>query len=988
VRPGAGGWIVTKASLLVATCLLLNVAALSDLAGASGAQVIRPTRPTNPADAARDTAKADSAKTRELIKWTEADSVAKALLEKPGYDATRYQGVRVRFNVKARTLYLEGDPAGVGRGVTLLVGDTIVYNDSTKLVVARGDTLILRDPSRGSADVVALGQLQYNVEAHRGAVTNISTSIQSGETWFVKAPEAAFVRDTSRGQQTSFYARNGSITSCDDSIPDYHFQAKEIKMVSKNIMVARPAVLYIGDVPVMWLPFIFQDMRSGRRSGILTPRFGLSEIFRNSPTYRRHLENLGYYFAVNDYVDAQVSLDWRSGANTSPGDPGWVRLNGEWRYRWLDRFMTGSFAVSKLAQRDGSGNTALSWSHQQDFSQTTHLTTNINYVTNTVIQRQTTFDPRQVLATIQSRASYQQQIGPATFSIGGDRRQYPGRDEVTQGFPNFSISTPTIAIARWLEWTPSLNISNQQQLKVNQTGEFAFRFFDNNGVRDSSQVTSDSRTTGLSLETPVKIFGFTWQNSIRVNDLENNSPVTIGVIDRNDPTVKVNRVFARTFSTEIDWQTSFGLPTLLSGSLKLAPSIGISNVDPHGYWLRTEQTGGSYVHQSKRLNYSLSASPTFFGLFPGIGGITRFRHSISPRVSFQYAPSAAVNREFLAALNQSPANYIGSLAQNQITLQLTQDLEAKLRTPDTSSTAEPRKVKLLSLNFSPLTYDIERRRKTGRSGFTTDFFNYDVSSELLPGFRLGVDYSLFQGSVLSDTAVFKPFRTGINASFSVNGQSGIFAALTRVFGRAVPQGAPQIDRLEPSADDALAQRIAATPVAGSSVRNQQYSLPQTRTWQASFTFTQSRQRPPVGSGQIIEEDPKAKCASLLTANPFLYDQCVLTQQTNPVGAVPIGRLTSGGPFIRQPAREFLTSQTSFHITPKWSAQWGTTYDFSARQFASHSVTLQRELHDWRSIFAFTRGPNGNFAFNFFIALNAEPDIKFNFDKATYRQAGQ
>jgi M6 family metalloprotease-like protein len=79
---------------------------------------------------------------------------------------------------------------------------------------------------------------------------------------------------------------------------------------------------------------------------------------------------------------------------------------------------------------------------------------------------------------------------------------------------------------------------------------------------------------------------------------------------------------------------------------------------------------------------------------------------------------------------------------------------------------------------------------------------------------------------------------------------------------------------------------------------------------------------------------------------------------------------------------------SFNVTPKWSAQWGTTFDFQAHQFADHSVTLQRQLHDWRTIFAFTRGPNGNFAFNFFIALNAAPDIKFDYNKATYRPPGQ
>jgi len=283
--------------------------------------------------------------------------------------------------------------------LTALYPISILY----KLVVARGDTLILRDPTQSTADVVSLGELKYNVEAHRGSVTNITTAIESGEKWFVSAREAAFVSDTARGHQTAFYARNGSITSCDDSIPDYHFQSKEIKMIAKDIMVARPAVLYIADVPVMWLPFIFQDMRSGRRSGVLTPQFGVSEIFRNSPTYRRHIENLGYYFALNDYTDAQFSLDWRSGANSVAGDPGWAKVNGEWRYRWLNRFLTGRFAVSKLAQRDGTGNTAYSWAHQQDFSQNSHLSTDLNYVTNTVIQRQTTFDPRQVLASIGSR---------------------------------------------------------------------------------------------------------------------------------------------------------------------------------------------------------------------------------------------------------------------------------------------------------------------------------------------------------------------------------------------------------------------------------------------------------------------------------------------------------------------------------------------------------------------------------------------------------
>src|SRR5688500_10711856 len=144
-------------SLLGAALIGLPVPATAQVPGPAPrppAPVPRPTVTPPRADTTRaDSTKADSTKLRDLIKWTELDSTANALMARPGYSSTRYQGVRVRFDAKARTLYIEGEPAAVGRGVTLLVGDTIVYNDSTKVVVARGDTLILRDPTQNAADV-------------------------------------------------------------------------------------------------------------------------------------------------------------------------------------------------------------------------------------------------------------------------------------------------------------------------------------------------------------------------------------------------------------------------------------------------------------------------------------------------------------------------------------------------------------------------------------------------------------------------------------------------------------------------------------------------------------------------------------------------------------------------------------------------------------------------------------------------------------------
>ena len=957
---------------------------------------VRPVAPTQrdtvrarPDTTRRDTTAADSLKTNELIKWNPTDSVMDALMKRPGYSATRYQGDVVVFDAITRTLQLRGNPSGVTKDQTVLVGDSITYNDSTKIIVARGDTVILRDPQRQAADVVARGAMTYDVESHRGVVTNVSTSVETGETWFLSGTQAAFkqvlaARDSTGAPETVFYARNGIITSCDDSIPDYHFKAKEIKMVSKNIMVARPVVLYIGEVPVMWLPFIFQDMRSGRRSGVLSPRFGVSELFRNSPTYRRHAENLGYYFAISDYMDAQLALDWRSGARSSDGDPGWVRLNGEMQYRWLDRFLTGRMALFRHSLRDGSGNTGVSWNHNQSFSQSTSFSANINYVSNTRIQRTTTFNPQQVLATINSQANYQTKIGPAAISLGGSRTQYSGRNEVAQNFPNFGIQVPTLQLTPWLEWSPGFNFQTDRRLNIDQAGEFSYRYLVRpDGTSDSVRLKRNTRNTNSSFSTPIKIAGFTWSNSFSLREQDNDAPATIIVVDPNDSSIKNSRVFQKTFSTELDWQTAITLPSFLQGSLKVSPSVSFQNVDGHAFWVRSEQSGGRFVHQSKRAVVGLSASPTLFALFPGIGSVTRFRHSITPALTYNYAPTGEISSEFLRALNITRQGYLGALAQNRLTLGLSHALEAKLRTTDTSATAEPKKIKILSMNFSPLSYDFERARKTGRSGFVTDNFTSDFTTDLLPGFRGSVGYSLYQGDVMSDSARFKPFRERIDASFTVNSQSGIFGALSRVFGRAVPQKNPQIERVEPSGDDALANRVAATPVAGITSRNRQFSVPETQGWQATLTFSSTRQRPPTGSGNFVEEDPTRNCL-FVQSNPIIYQQCIEAEIARSGGGLGVPRITAGGPFIITPPRENLNSQMSFNITPKWSGSWGTNYDFEAKKFGSHQVSLQRELHDWRAIFAFTQAPNGNFAFNFFIALNAEPDLKFNYDKQTYR----
>jgi hypothetical protein len=161
------------------------------------------------------------------------------------------------------------------------------------------------------------------------------------------------------------------------------------------------------------------------------------------------------------------------------------------------------------------------------------------------------------------------------------------------------------------------------------------------------------------------------------------------------------------------------------------------------------------------------------------------------------------------------------------------------------------------------------------------------------------------------------------------------------------------------------------------------TVPSGQGWQMNLSYSATRQRPPTGSG-VIEVDPNAKCNPFKATDPFAYQICVQANNAQASSSSTLFESTTrGGTFFRVPPQQGMQGSMSFHITDKWAASWSTTYDFVENNFASQIVSLQREMHDWDAVFAFTKAPNGNFAFNFFIALKAEPDLKFNYDRRDY-----
>jgi len=700
-------------------------------------------------------------------------------------------------------------------------------------------------------------------------------------------------------------------------------------------------VLFVRDVPVLWLPFIFQDMRQGRRTGLLVPRFGLNDLVRPNRGYQRHVNNIGYYVALSDYMDVQASMDWWSGTL--------IQLHGQLNYRWLNRFVTGSLALSRIYESEGSRSLQLTFNHNQSFDQRTSLTASINYATSARVLERNSVDPRLATASLASNANFQKQLGWGTLSLGGRRQQDLSSGVVTQGLPSFSLTPRAINLSRSITWSPAVTLNSNQTLHQ-RAGTLALPPLD--GGPRSDTLFVDSRSTNVQIRTPLRIGGWNWDNGFQIADDRSNRRSAVRLPDPGNPADTVTRFYGEDFSTGVDWTTGIGLPILFQSTWRLSPRVGVQNVAGGSFLVRNRYTGGQFVAQSKRLSFGAGVSPTLFGFYPGFGPLSRIRHAVSPSVSWEFAPKASVPEAYTRALGPARAGTSREgLAQHALTLGLSQTIEAKLRSPqgDTTDDRNARKIKLLSVQSSGVRYDFEQAKQPGRTGWTTGQLSNSFTSDLLPGFSISTTHDLWDGAVGSDSARFDPFLSSISTRFGISA-STFTRFLAWIGGGPAP---------EPSSAPSPATRpVAETPPLG---------LP---SGQSTVTGALAGYR---ATEDVTGMAPRGRGLEL----SITYDD----QRSRAATVAPGAPAPSAG----QLGNRTLGLVMGFSPTQNWSLSWSTNYNFTTSEFGQHLLRLERDLYRWRGTFSFVKAPNGNFAFNFHITLLDQPDIKFQYDQRTVRR---
>jgi hypothetical protein len=866
---------------------------------------------------------------------TARDSVTSELFTLPGFSLTEYEAESADFAAGERVLLLIAPAEGRARvtreGLVIEADTSITYNERSGRLRTVGDATFT--PPDG--DPVDAANMVYDVGQARGSAFDaVTTFDQEGAEWRVRG-------EMPYASQDSTFMSHAQFTSCDLDVPHYHFEADEIKIVGGNVLVARGVRLYFADVPVAWLPFMAQSLSRGRASGLLTPRFSVNDIVRTSGGYRRRVSNVGFYWAMSDYSDALVAMDWFSNTFTA--------LTGSFRYRFNQHFLDGGVNARRYWGTDGSTDFAIDTRHAWEPDERTMLNVEGSYVTSNDFVREHSFNPLEVTRSIDSSAGLSRRYGWGSLSAASNRKQHLSDDRTEWTLPALNLSLSPITLlgaaptdARFwnnMTWSGSGNFSRSTVDRV-QADTFDLSLA--NTANTNSRASSTLRLGGFSLG-----------QSVSLREAE-----TIGVPeallvfgDSADPGTLVTGAPVRDVSeSTLAWDATVNYQQQLIGSTTLTPSFRLSG---NMFRSDTDSLAQSFVAAPMRMSLGAQLKSDIYGQFPGFGGFQAIRHKLSPSFNYQWSPETSPSD-----LQRSVFGPGALQPRKTLSLTLTQTFEAK-RAPTAEEVAridsavaappvpggrsdEPRRipapdiVTLLALNTSIVEYDFVQADTAGffLAGFERPILQNQISSDFLRGLSLSVTHDLFDDDLGPDgelaSRTLQPHLSNMNLSFSLGSSSGI----VRWLGLSGRGGDETTEPEEPDPDDPFGEEGVTdesmiVPVAGreDELQGAARQSGSAGGWNANLTYSLQRPRDPT-------------------------------------------RLTS----------RMLSGTLRLNPTTNWSASWRTSYDLEAGTFNDHSIRLTRDLHRWQANFDFLQTATGNWTFRFEVSLLDNRDLKFDYNQ--------
>lgn len=755
------------------------------------------------------------------------------------------------------------------------------------------------------ANVVKPDSIVFNKDSRKALTYNSVTA--QGE-FNVKAEVTKRVNDS------VYFMRNAIFTTSEDpENPNYYFLARRIKFVPKKKIVTGLVNMYIADVPTpLGLPFAYFPMTTERKSGVIVPAFG------NNVNQGYFLQNGGYYFAVNDYLDLTVLGDYFT--NGSWG----TRVESQYRKRYK---FNGSFRFlyeNQIQSERGFSDFAqtsrynINWQHSQDpknnpnsrFSASVNLGSSqffrqsfnqvnqgatLNNTLNSSINYTKTFqgEPQVVINT---SVSHQQNTNTTT--------------------DNVSLTLPTLqaSVSRVFPFAPKegakkglihninlqYNLRGENRITTNDTDFLTGRMFDNllSGMQHSIPISTNFKvlqylSVGLNANYDESWVFQTFDQT---------------AVDDGSGTVQVVTEKVEGFDSFRTYSYGANIGTTIYGNLDIDNEKSIIQA----------------IRHIIRPTVSYSANPSF----------DQYYEQVLDEQGLDILPEERFFSRFQGTLYSPPGQNFSS----NIGIAVQNNIEAKVRDRDTTVT-DLKKISLLkSLNFNTA---------------------YNLAGDSLNWSPLQVRgvIPLTQKIDLNVDANLDPYALDANNqrvnTFNVNNGGSLFRltrAGARLNFRLSNKDFERKEDTEDGEDGAILEN-----------RNLQNGGREDDLFGAAVDFADGRQFQEEGDKDPVDIDEQRYRFKIPWNLNFAYTMTYNNAQRQ-----------------SEINRQSIMVSGDVELSPRWSVGGNTGYDFANGGVSFTTIRFNRDLEDWRLSFNWTPiGPQQSWFFFIGIKAGALSDIKWD-----------
>ena len=482
------------------------------------------------------------------------------------------------FLVKDKKMKIYGD-GNINYKSTEIKSSNIIIDFESNNIDAAGvpsDTLPGRfdgTPILKEGTEVYAGQtMKYNFKSGQGLISLAKTEQEGSKYTGSKIKKV---------DKETYFIEDGIFTTCDDTTcPHYYFTANKMKVVHKDQLIADWIFINFGGVPLpIPLPFAVFPIESGRRSGIIPPTFG------SDATYGTYFNGFGYFWAINDYTDLNLTADYYTRGSYKFDTR--FRYSKKYNYSGNLEGSYGNFIQGEETDADRVENTEwrIAWNHNQSITPTSRFDAKLEFISGTDIRRDLN-DLNEILRNdAVSNATYFKQWEESgnSLSLSYSRNQNFETNDITEVLPNLTFSLAQSYPFRdnlgAQEWYESFGFSYSGQLQNNR-----------------NKIDGDLKTRGgiqhsINSSLSPKIGYFSISPNFRYNESWYNKYVTK--------------------YTAIN--------------------------DTGAYYVQTDDMQG--LSAVRTFSTGVSASTKFYGMFNVNSlGINAIRHTVTPLISYNYSP--------------------------------------------------------------------------------------------------------------------------------------------------------------------------------------------------------------------------------------------------------------------------------------------------------------------------------------------------------------